>query len=88
MSSKFFDKMDHLPIVRALQIAAALIFVLGVTTMIMTIIFQYSAVIESSKTGEIWFLFLGMINAILGSLFSPLVLLALAEIIKQRKPLQ
>lgn len=85
MSSKFFEKMNNFPLVRSLQILAVILFVWGIVSVFATILLQYSDVIASQKAGNIWFVFIGLINAVLGSLFSPLVLLALAEIIKQRK---
>jgi len=81
MSVKFFEKIDKLPIVKILQVSAAALFIVGIMGALMAIPFQLSKVSNASETFIILSLF---IKATVQSAYSPLILLALAEIIKRK----
>ncbi len=73
---KFYKAADGFPIVRVLQVVAALIFVLAVLQIALT-------TLPSLFSGYGFLpLLLSMIASLLQATFMPLVLLSLAEIIK------
>lgn len=81
MSLKFFEKIDKLPIVKILQVSAAILFIVGIIGALMVIPSQFSKVSNVSEAIITLFIF---IRAIVQSAYAPLILLALAQIIKRK----
>ena len=82
MSSKFFDKISKLPIVKVMQVSAVILFVFGMMGVLLILPFQFS---KASNVQEILIVLTVFINGMIQALFAPMILLSLAEIIKQKE---
>lgn len=80
----FFKKMDELPVVRLLQLSAAILFVAGVFYLIDDAHQMFRNVYEIND-GVIMSIVMIIQGAVLKSLYQPMLLLGLAEIIRIKK---
>jgi hypothetical protein len=86
----FYEKMDSLPIVKLLQISAFIIFIFGLPQFISLLLFPFfqssSGGFEYSYRGFQFLLStsISLATTLIKIIFEPMVLLALAEIIKRK----
>ncbi len=80
---KIINFVENINIVKALQLVAIAIFFLGILMIISSIILNLQ-----SNSDHYWILAYTAFQQFIGSLFSPILLLALAEIIKLLKEKQ